>query len=191
MNKMKTKINITNYLTKGVILASVAVSLMLNTSAQKIQDFVNAEKYASAQIMANELTRDNDKNISSTAAPKKANTEVSLEAFLIKAAGLNSIISANEMETSDVKTNDESVSLEQFLITAAGLNQVENSNSDENVITSDKEVENFLIHAASLNSIQNTNILSTDSENESQEMDNTDFLLNAAGLNTYITSIME
>jgi hypothetical protein len=188
---MKTKINITNYLTKGVILASVAVSLMLNTSAQKTMDFANGEKYASTQIMANELTCNNDKTISSTAAPKKTNTEMSLEAFLVKAAGLNSIISANEMEASNFKSNDESVSLEQFLIIAAGLNQIENSITDENVVASDKEVENFLIHAASLNSIQDYNILSTDSENESQEMDNTDFLLNAAGLNTYSTSIME
>jgi hypothetical protein len=187
---MKTKVNITNYLTKGSILVIIAVSLMINISAQKAQDLINSEKYASAQYIATEVNADNTKKLVSVASSTSANSEVSLEAFLMKAAGINLNVKAEEIEASEASGDNENSSLEQFLITAAGLNHAEISNTCENVSDSEKDLEDFLIHAASLDSVQDYNNISADSENESQDAGFADFLLRAAGLNMCNSSVM-
>ena len=180
---MKTKINITNYITKGLILAITAVSLMINASGQKTQEFVNSEKYAFAQILAAEINADNAKTVVSAPSSNSAKFEMSVEEFLKKAAGISSGSVNMEMETSEETATDENNNLEHFLYSAASLNQVEPSFAIENISGSDSELENFLIHAASLYSVQDVNIGSTDSETEALDGDVTDFLIKAAGLN--------
>jgi len=153
MNKMKTKINITNYITKVFILAVFAVSLMINTSAQKNQDCANAEKFASAQILANEYSVDNGKNANSVAPVKKDKSENTLEGFLIKAAGINHPMPLIENENSELTSTDEAAEIESFLIKAAGFNQIETSCDNEIVSASDTDLENFLVKAAGLDMI--------------------------------------
>ena len=188
---MKTKINITDYLTKGFILAIIAVSLMINISAQRSQDFLNSGKYAYVQTFAADLNTDNTKKLLSRASSSNDNTNVSLEAFLIKAAGINALTTFEDLETSESKINNEEGSLEQFLISAAGLNKVEKCNLGEKISDTEKDLQNFLIHAASLDSAQEANNVSADSSNESPEADLTDFLVKAAGLNMYNTPTVD
>ena len=187
---MRTKINITNYLTKGFVLATIAVSLMFNTTAQKTQDFAVSEKNASIQLLARVSSADNGKNSASVIPAKKADTEANLEAFLIKAAGINLLVSVNESENSEMNSSDESASLESFLINAAGLNRSYEICQDENSTSSDKDLENFLQHAANIDSNQE-NILINDSGIESQESDLTDFLVRAAAMDMCNLSTME
>lgn len=158
MNKMKTKINITNYITKGFILAIFAVSLMINTSAQKNQDCITAEKIASAKLLAAEFTGDNDKNALSVAPLKKINTENSLEAFLIKAAGINHPVAEIENENSELTSSNAAIAIESFLIKAADLNKIETSCGNEIISASDPDLENFLVKAAGLD-MNNTSIM--------------------------------
>jgi len=187
---MKTKINITDYLTKGFILAIIAVSLMINISAQRSQDFLNSGKYAYTETFATDLNTDNTKKLLSRASSSSDNTNVSLEAFLIKAAGINSFASVEELETSESNINNEERSFEQFLISAAGLNKVEICNAGEKISDTEKDLLNFLTHAARLDSVQEVNSVSVESNTESQEDDMTDFLIKAAGLNMNNSSTM-
>ena len=147
---MKTKINITNFITKGFILAVFAVSLMINTSAQKNQDFVNAEKLASAQILASEFTGDNGNNEALATPVKKINSENTLEAFLIKAAGINQPVAEFENENSELNSNAETIDIESFLVNAAGLNNIEIPCNNDSVSASEMDLENFLVKAAGL-----------------------------------------
>ena len=181
MNKMKTKINITNFLTKGFVLAAFAVSLMINTSAQKTQDFANSDKFTSVMMLSGDYTGDNGKNAASVAPVKKAYSDNSLEAFLMKAAGINNSVAELENKNSGINTTDETNSLENFLFNAAGIDKIVPANVDLNVTVSDKDLENFLLHAADLDANKNC-ILSNDSATDDQDLDLSDFLLKAASL---------
>ncbi len=156
---MKTKINITNYITKGFILAVFAVSLLINTSAQKSKDFVDSEKIATAQVLASEFSGDNGNNATSVTPVKKNNSENTLEGFLIKAAGINHPVAEIESENSDLNANDEAAAIQSFLINAAGLNTIESTCKIEASSVADTDLENFLFKAAGLDML---NISSVD-----------------------------
>jgi hypothetical protein len=189
--KMKTKNNLTNYITKGFILASITISLMLNISAQKNQDFLASEKYTADQNFGTDLNADNNKKLVSSATATTNNSDASFETFLMKAAGININVSAEQSESSEENLSDESTCFENFLISAAGLNKVENSDMNGNISCSEKDLGIFLIHAAGLNSLQDINAVPADSEIEAQNNDLINFLVKAAGLYTYNNSIMK
>jgi hypothetical protein len=188
---MKTKINLTNQLAKGSVLVIFAISVMVNISAQNAQDVVYSEKYASTQYIATDNNADNTKKLISVASSSGNNSDAMLESFLLKAAGINSTVTLAETETSELTENNDISGLECFLITAAGLNQSESFNPINNDLDSEKDLENFLIHAASLDSMQNSNVLPVNLENDSQDEGFNEFLLRAAGLNSYTCSNMD
>lgn len=185
---MKTKINNKNYITKGLILLAISGSLMITTLAQKsqAQDFAGNEKNANVQYVSGEFTGDNSKNISGNTPAKKSNKDMSLEAFLAKAAGINANIAAFDLDNNV----NEAIEMEQFLIDAAKLNQIETIASEENNSNSDSELENFLLNAAQLDSPACIDI-NASSELENSNEEDINFFETAAGMYTSNALISE
>lgn len=159
---MKTTVNMNNYLTKGIIIMGIALTLQSVISLHKsalfemgqgkaISDF--SPKGSNANAFMAVITDNNKKSLASNGSSVPPATTVlfnepaNLEKNLIEAAGLNEYKPAFESTDEVAPSNN----LEEMMIHAAGLNKfvVASVDQEEEVYT-DAMLEQNMTEAAGL-----------------------------------------
>ncbi len=193
---MKTTVNMNNYLTKGIIILGIALTLQsvigLHKSSlykisqgKSISNFSPKGNHANAFMGA--MTDNNKKNMAvtgssaatATASAAAFNEPANLEKNLIEAAGLNEYKPASE--SYDNLTPP--ANLEEMMITAAGLNKfVVAGLEQEEAACTGADLEQNMTEAAGLYRAEqdNSDILFTGDEVNYQALEEN--MVKAAGL---------